>query len=185
MGPDLVRRAQSGNGPAFSELVAGRIDRCYAIAYRILRDVELAHDAVQAALIGAWTDLPALRDPDRFDGWLTRLVVNACYAEARRERRWATKLRLVVPEIDAAAAGPERDVANRDELDRAFRSLPVEQRAVVVLHHYSGLTSEEIGSLLHVPAGTVRSRLHHATRQMRAAIEADARPASLPEGRSA
>jgi RNA polymerase sigma-70 factor (ECF subfamily) len=184
MDQDLLREAQGGNGDAFGSLVAGSIDRCYAVAYRILRDVELAHDAVQGALIGAWTDLPSLRDPSRFDAWLTRLVVNACYTEARRERRWTAKLRLVPPEIetlpDAAIS-----VADRDELDRAFRRLPVEQRAVVVLHHYAGLTSAEVASTLHVPPGTVRSRLHHATRQLRAAIEADARPASTTEGRSA
>jgi RNA polymerase sigma-70 factor (ECF subfamily) len=184
MARDLVYEAQSGSGDAFGALVAGSIDRSYALAFRILRDTELAHDAVQGALIRAWTDLPSLRDPDRFEAWLTRLVVNACYAEARRERRWTTKLRLVPPsgesEPDAAIS-----VADRDELDRAFRRLPVEQRAVVVLHHYAGLTSAEVAQTLNVPAGTVRSRLHHATRQLRAAIEADARPASLTEGRSA
>ena len=184
MARDLVHEAQDGNGNAFGTLVACSIDRCYAVAYRILRDVELAHDAVQGALIDAWTDLPSLRDPKRFDAWLTRLVVNACYTEARRERRWEAKLRLVPPAGDVS---PDMaiSVADRDELDRAFRRLPVEQRAVVVLHHYAGLSSAEVASTLHVPAGTVRSRLHLATRQLRAAIEADARPASTTEGRSA
>jgi RNA polymerase sigma factor (sigma-70 family) len=184
MARDLVGEAQGGDGTAFGTLVAGSIDRCYAVAYRILRDVELAHDAVQGALIAAWTDLPSLREPDRFEAWLTRLVVNACYTEARRERRWTAKLRLVPLEIDTSPDAAI-SVADRDELDRAFRRLPVEQRAVMVLHHYAGLTSAEVASTLHVPAGTVRSRLHHATRQLRAAIEADARTASTMEGRSA
>jgi RNA polymerase sigma factor (sigma-70 family) len=184
MARDLIGEAQGGDGNAFGTLVAGSIDRCYALAYRILRDVELAHDAVQGALIRAWTDLPTLRDPDRFYAWLTRLVVNACYAEARRERRWTAKLRLVPP-VGETSPDAAISVADRDELDRAFRRLPVEQRAVVVLHHYAGLTSAEVASTLNVPAGTVRSRLHHATRQMRAAIEADARPASVTEVRSA
>lgn len=184
MEQDLLREAQGGNGDSFGTLVAGSIDRCYAVAYRILRDVELAHDAVQGALIGAWTDLPSLRDPKRFDAWLTRLVVNACYTEARRERRWEAKLRLV-PAGGQTSPDASISVADRDELDRAFRRLPVEQRVVVVLHHYAGLSSAEVASTLHVPAGTVRSRLHLATRQLRAAIEADARPASTTEGRSA
>lgn len=181
---DLLHQAQRGNADAFGTLVAGSIDRCYAVAYRILRDVELAHDAVQGALVDAWTDLPSLRDPERFDAWLARLVVNACYTEARRERRWEAKLRLI-PTGGETSPDAAASVADRDELERAFRRLSVDQRAVVVLHHYAGLTSAEIASTLHVPAGTVRSRLHLATRQLRAAIEADARPASTTEGQSA
>jgi RNA polymerase sigma-70 factor (ECF subfamily) len=184
MASNLVREAQGGDGSAFGTLVAGSIDRCYAVAYRILRDIELAHDAVQTALIGAWMDLPSLRDAGHFEAWLIRLVVHACYSEARRERRWEAKLRLV-PEVGETSPDMATSLADRDELERAFRRLPVEQRAVVVLHHYAGLTSAEVASTLHVPAGTVRSRLHLATRQLRAAIEADARPASITEGRSA
>ena len=92
---DLVLEASGGDRDAFGDLMAGSIDRCYALAFRILCDGELARDAVQGALLGAWEDLPSLRDPDRFDAWLTRLVVNACYAEARRERRWTAKLHLI------------------------------------------------------------------------------------------
>lgn len=184
MDRDLVLAARDGDGDAFGRLMAGSIDRCYALAYRILRQTELARDAVQVALVGAWEDLPALRDPDRFDAWLTRLVVNACYSEARREQRWNAKLWLVTPpnqtQPDAAIS-----VADRDELERAFRRLPMDQRAVVVLHHYEGLSLEEVATTLHIPAGTARSRLHHATRQLRAAVEADARPVSISEGRSA
>jgi len=184
MAQDLVREAQGGDGDAFGTLVAGSIDRCYAVAYRILRDVELSHDAVQAALILAWKDLPSLRDRSRFEAWLMRLVVHACYSEARRERRWEAKLRLI-PAGGETSPDAAITIVQRDELDRAFRRLSVEQRAVVVLHHYAGLTSAEIGATLHVPAGTVRTRLHLATRQLRAAIEADARPPSTTEGRSA
>lgn len=181
---DLVHEAQHGSGEAFGMLVATSIDRCYAIAYRMLRDAELAHDAVQGALISAWTDLPSLREPARFQAWLTRLVVNACYAEARRERRWEAKQTLVAGTIESAP-DESLSVADRDELDRAFRRLSIEQRAVVVLHHYAGLSSSEVASTLHIPAGTVRSRLHLATRQLRAAIDADARPATVAEGHSA
>ena len=184
MDRDLVLAARHGDGAAFDRLVADSIDRCYALAYRVLRDTELARDAVQVALLGAWEDLPTLRDPDRFEPWLIRLVINACYAEARRERRWEAKLWLVKPDShetsDAMAS-----VDDRDELERAFRRLPVDQRAVVVLHHYEGMPLVEVARTLHIPAGTARSRLHHATRQLRAAVEADARPASISEGRSA
>jgi RNA polymerase sigma-70 factor, ECF subfamily len=181
---ELVIRARDGNRNAFAALVAGSIDRCYALAYRILRDLELAHDAVQVAMLGAWEDLPDLRDPDRFDAWLSRLVVNACYAEARRERRWTAKLHMLPTDLptlpDSATA-----FADRDELERAFRRLPPEQRAVVVLHHYRGLPLTEVAVTLGIPAGTARSRLHNATRQLRAAIEADARTTSRTNGQTA
>jgi RNA polymerase sigma-70 factor (ECF subfamily) len=180
---ELVLRAERGDRGAFAALAAASIDRCYALAYRILRDADLAHDAVQGALLSAWQDLPNLRDPDRFDAWLTRLVVNACYGESRRERRWKAKLRLIStdhPTLPDSAIS----IADRDELERAFRRLPARQRAVVVLHHYHGLALADVAETLGIPAGTARSRLHHATRQLRAAIDADARP-GLTEGRSA
>lgn len=181
---ELVLRAQRGDGGAFASLAAGSIDRCYGLAYRILRDAELARDAVQVAMLGAWQDLPSLRDPDRFDAWLSRLVVNACYVEARRERRWVAKVRLI-PNDHQTLPDSSFGLADRDELERAFRRLPPEQRAVVVLHHYRGLPLTEVAATLGIPHGTARSRLHHATRQLRAAIEADARPASVVNGESA
>jgi len=184
MDRDLVLAARSGDGDAFGRLLAGSIDRWYALAYRILRDTELARDAVQVALLGAWEDLPTLRDPDRFEAWLMRLVVNACYAEGRRARRWTAKLWLVPPP-DPTLPDSTASLADRDELERAFGRLPMDQRAVVVLHHYEGLSLVEVARTLNIPSGTARSRLHHATRQLRAAIEADARPTSISEGRSA
>lgn len=181
---ELVLRAQRGDSGAFASLAAGSIDRCYGLAYRILRDIELARDAVQVAMLGAWQDLPSLRDPERFDAWLSRLVINACYVEARRERRWVAKVRLI-PNDHSSLPDAAGALADRDELERAFRRLPPEQRAVVVLHHYRGLPLTEVADTLGIPHGTARSRLHHATRQLRAAIEADARPASVANGESA
>jgi RNA polymerase sigma-70 factor, ECF subfamily len=139
--------------------------------------------ALQGALITAWRDLPTLRDPDRFEAWVRKLVVHACYAEARRRNTWAVNVRILP--VDGPA-GPDEivSVADRDTLDRAFRRLTVEQRAVFVLHHHLGLPLVEIAETLGVPAGTARSRLHYATRTLRAAIEADAAPA-IPEGRMA
>ena len=184
MDRDLVLAASGGSREAFGSLVTGSIDRCYALAFRMLRDPELARDAVQGALLGAWQDLPGLRDPDRFEAWLTRLVVNAAYAEARRERRWTAKLRLI-PMDQPLAPDTSLSVADRDELERAFIRLPIDQRAVVVLHHYMGHSLADVATLLGIPAGTARSRLHHAIRQLRAALEADARATPASEDRPA
>ena len=172
---DVVERAMRGDREAFGVLVVHTSDRLYAIATRILRDTELAEDALQGALLTAWRQLPTLRDPDRFDAWVRRLLVHACYAEARRQRSWAANVR-VLPVDGPAAPDMLVSVADRDALDRAFRRLTIEQRAVFVLHHHVGLQLVEIAETLGVPAGTARSRLHYATRALRAAVEADAAP---------
>jgi RNA polymerase sigma-70 factor, ECF subfamily len=180
---DVVERAMRGDHDAFGLLVKATSDRMYAIATRILRDADLAEDALQSSLITAWRELPRLRDPDRFEAWARRLLVHACYAEARRRRAWAGNVR-VLP-VDGPA-GPDEllSVADRDAIDRAFRRLTVEQRAVFVLHHHVGLPLVEIADTLGVPAGTARSRLHYATRLLRAAMEADTAPV-IHEGRMA
>jgi len=135
----------------------------------------LAEDALQSAFINVWRQLPTLRDPDRFEAWLRRVLVHACYAEARRRRAWATNVR-VLPVDGPAAPDSMISVLDRDVLDRAFRRLRVEQRAVFVLHHHLGLPLAEIAETLGIPPGTARSRLHYATRVLRAAVEADAAP---------
>jgi RNA polymerase sigma-70 factor (ECF subfamily) len=179
----LVERARRGDRDAFEALVELTSDRMFAIATRILRDADLAEDALQGALIGAWKNLPTLRDPARFEAWLRRLLVNACYAEARRRRSWTSSIR-VLP-VDGPV-GPDGilSVVDRDALDRAFRRISIEHRAVFVLHHHLGLQLTEIAETLGIPAGTARSRLHYATRMLRQAIEADAAPV-VPEGRMA
>ena len=165
-----------GDREAFTSLARDGADRCYAVAYRVLRDPHRAQDAVQQALLGAWRDLPTLRDPARFDAWLLKLVVNACYTESRSERRWSAKVRVIPlePPIEPDIA---RSVAARDELEHAFRRLTAEQRTVVVLHHHLGYPLTEIAATLGIPEGTARSRLHYAVRQLRAAL--DESPASL------
>ena len=180
---DLVERAQGGDRDAFAALVTMTSDRMYAVAVRILRDSVLAEDALQGALLTVWRQLPTLRDPDRFEAWVRRLLVHQCYAEARRRRSWAANVR-VLP-VDGPA-GPDGllSVDDRDALDRAFRRLSVEQRAVFVLHHHVGLPLTEIAETLGVPPGTARSRLHYATRILRAAVEADGAEIA-PEGRMA
>ena len=180
---ELVERARHGDREAFTALVQLTGDRMYAIATRILRDADLAEDALQGAFITAWRSLPTLRDPARFEAWLRRLLVHACYAEARRRRAWTANIR-VLP-IDGPE-GPDDllSIVERDALDRAFRRLSIEQRAVFVLHHHLGLPLTEIAETVGIPAGTARSRLHYATRTLRTAIEADAAPV-VPEGRMA
>ena len=169
----LVERAAHGDRDAFDLVVTSVIDRLYALARIILRDADLAEDAVQEALINCWRELPKLRDATRFDAWLHRLLVNAATDQHRRRRRFRSVV-SVVPEIS-----PERDftadLAIADELKAAFERLRVDQRAVLVLHHYLGLEPTEIAEVLHVPVGTAKSRLHYATRSMRAAVEAGMR----------
>ena len=183
MDRDLVEAARNGDRDAYVDLIRVRSDRLFAIAQRVLRDIDRAEDALQDALVIAWRDLRGLRDPDRFDAWLQRLLINVCIAQATRERRRTANLR-VLP-IDGPAAPDELlSIADRDQLDRGFRRLPPEQRAILVLHHYLGYEPSEIAETLGIPAGTARSRLHHAHRAMRAALEADAR-STVKEGRSA
>jgi len=171
---DLVEAAQRGDQAAFVDLVRLRGDRLFAIAHRILRDVGWAEDALQDALVIAWRDLPSLRDPARFDAWMHRLLTNVCIAQAGRERRRVASLR-VLPLDGATAPDDLLSVADRDQLDRAFRRLVPEERAILVLRYYLGYEPTEIAEILGRPAGTVRSRIHHANRAMRAAIDADAR----------
>ena len=183
MDRDLVEQAQRGDQEAFAILARTRGDVLYGIARRVLRDVGLAEDAVQQALVIAWRELPRLRDPERFDAWLKRVLVHACYDEARRKRAWITSIRTL-PVDGPAAPDDLASLADRDEVERGFRRLPPEQRAILVLHHYLGLGLNEIGDVLDVPAGTARSRLHYAHRAMRALLEADARPTAVAGGRS-
>ena len=176
----LVDLARRGDEEAFADLARAVGDRLMAIAYRILRDVDRAEDAVQQTLVTAWRELPTLRDDDRFEAWLRRILVHACYAEARHRRRWANNVR-VLP-VDGPA-GPDdiATVIDRDRLDRGFRRLPPQQAAIFVLHHYVGLTLPEIADELGIPLGTVKSRLYYATQSLRAALDADARTAPSTE----
>ena len=180
----LVDRARQGDTEAFDALARMVGDRCMAIAFRILRDADLAEDAVQAALISAWHELRTLRNSELFEPWLHRILTNACYAEARRRRRWSEGIRLLPVE---PVHGPDDflTVDDRDQLERAFRRLTVEQRAVLVFHHYLGLPLSEVAVRIGIPVGTAKSRLHHATRALRASVDADARTSSTSQERMA
>jgi RNA polymerase sigma-70 factor (ECF subfamily) len=170
----LVELAQRGDQGAFAEIASLTSGRLFAVAHRILRDFHRAEDATQQALVMIWRQLPRLHDPDRFEAWSYRVVVNACYEEARRGRPMNQGLRLLA--IDPAAGDSQTSVADRDMLERAFERLPPEQRAVLVLQYYLDLDQSAIAELLDVPVGTVKSRASSARSAMRAALEADARP---------
>jgi RNA polymerase sigma-70 factor (ECF subfamily) len=167
---DLVRRAQRGDHAAFEVLAAAAIDRLYAIARRVLRDDAAAEDAVQDCLVRAWRDVRSLRDASRWEAWLYRLLRNACRDEQRRSRR-----RPVVVEIDplTIASGFDElgDITRRDELERGFRRLSVDHRIVLAMHFYLGLRAGEIAGLLGIPEGTATSRIHYASRALRAALD--------------
>jgi RNA polymerase sigma-70 factor (ECF subfamily) len=178
MDAELVTQAQRGDEAAFATLAQAAGGRLLAVAHRILRDAELAEDATQQALLAIWHNLPRLRDPERFDAWAYRLLIRACYAEGRKARRWTPAMRLL-PDDGPAQADASSFVANRDEIERGFRRLSLEHRAVLVLHYYLDLPLEKVADLLGVPSGTVRSRHHHAVRGLRAALEADARPPAI------
>ena len=176
MDAELIRRAQRGDEDAFASLAVAIGDRLHAVSHRILRDVDIAEDATQQALLTIWRDLPQLRDPARFEAWSYRLLVHACYAEGRRTRRWAPNLRIL-PIDEPVDADASSWVVDRDQLERGFRRLSIDHRAVVVLHHYLDLPLEAVAESLDLPLGTVKSRLRHAMRGLRAALDADARPA--------
>src|SRR5829696_3451356 len=173
---DLVVRAQGGDLDAFSALTAGRTDRLFAAARLILRDNEQAADAVQESLLQAWLNLRGLHDPERFDAWLHRLLVRACYRAARRRRGREILVLSLASTVEAATPDDQHSVAVRDQLDRGFRRLSPEQRTVIVLHHYLGLSLVESAEVLAIPLGTMQSRLSRATQAMRAALDADERP---------
>ena len=170
---DLVERAQRGDREAFGSLAEMSIAWLYNVAQLMLADSDLAEDAVQEALVVTWRDLRGLRDPDRFDAWLRRILVRCVYRVAKGERRQAERERQV--RADDSSPDSAAALANRDEIDRVFRRIKPEHRAVIVLHHYLGFSDQEAGDALGVPAGTVKSRLHRATAAMRAELEADSR----------
>ena len=177
---ELVDRAKRGDEEAFDALARQAGDRCMAIACRILRDVDLAQDALQAALITAWRDLRTLRDSSRFEPWLHRILTRECYAEARRGRRWSADIRVLPVDGPGESEGI-LGVNDRDQLERAFRRLTLEQRAVLVFHHYLDLTLVDVADRLGIPLGTAKSRLYYATAALRASLEADARTPTSQE----
>jgi RNA polymerase sigma factor (sigma-70 family) len=169
---ELVDGARGGDRDAFAALAAGSIAQLFNIAQLMLRDRDLAEDAVQETLVSTWRDLKGLRDLDGFDAWQHRVLVRSVYRVANRERRHARVLGAPRVSSYPDAAGP---VEARDALDRTFGRLRPEHRAVLVLRHYLGYPDDEAAAMLGVPVGTLKSRLNRASSALRAEIEADTR----------
>ncbi len=175
---DLVLRASAGDHDAFASLATDAYERLHRTAWLILRHEDLAFDAVQEALTSAWLHIRVVRDPDRFDAWLNRLVVRACYREIRNARRGPIEVHVATieaPGIDDSAGR----LADRDQLERGFARLSAEHRAVLVVHHYLGLADAEAAAVLNVPMGTYKSRLNRAHLSLRAVLDADERVVAI------
>ena len=183
----LVERAIAGDFDAFAELVAAVASRQYAVATLILRDRDRANDAVQDALVAAWRGLSALRDPDAWEAWVHRLTVRACMTAARRQRRRSLVELPADPEIDVPSVfDAQAAFAERDRMERELGALPIDQRAVIVLHFYIGLPLTEAAMVLDIPAGTAKSRLHRGLETLRSAMTvAGGTPAQLRQERPA
>jgi RNA polymerase sigma-70 factor (ECF subfamily) len=164
----IVERAMEGDHDAFSELARASMDRQYAVATMILRDSERARDAVQESLIAAWRDIRALRDPDKWEAWLHRLTVRACYRLAKKERRRSTvELHIIAEPAPDPGSHFALSIEERDRMERELGRLTVDQRAVMVLHFYADLTLQQTADVLEIPVGTAKSRLHYGLRALR------------------
>lgn len=171
---ELVERAQHGDREAYGVLIDASMARLYNLAQLVVGDADLAADAVQEALIASWRDLRSLRDPERFDAWLNRILIRSVYRLARTERRQGNPAQFGAFQ-DLSSSDLAGDLERRDLIDRGFRRLEPKHRAVLVVHHYMGLSDDEAGDVLGVPAGTIKSRLHRATAALRAELDADTR----------
>lgn len=171
---DLVERAQGGDTSAFEQLVRPAYDRLFSTAQRILRNRDAAEDAVQDAIVRCWRDIRGLRDPDRFEAWLYRLLVNASRDHARGLRRDLHDSESL-PSGLRASGDDYAVLMDHDALERAFLTLNPDHRIVLVLAHYVGYSAPEIATIVGVPVGTVYSRLHYATRAMRAELAPSSR----------
>jgi len=181
MNEELIRRAQRGDREAFALLATPLAKRFLGVARRILRDLDLAQDATQQALIATWQDLPRLADPARFDAWSYRLLVRICYAEGRRERRHATNLRLlpVTPQTVDDDAG---SVIDRDELQAAFRRLSIDHQLTQRLGVSWTRVDKGIAEIVGIPVGTAKSRLHRSLGILRSSMADEVASPSLAKG---
>lgn len=175
MDPAVVRRAQDGDVDAFTALVAGRIDPMTRTAMAILGHEADARDAVADALASVWRELPRLRDPRAFEAWSTRILVHACRRTLRRRGRERVREVVIEGQIGLRMADPTDATSGRITLERAFDRLDADARAILVLHHLDGRPLAEIASLLSVPPGTAKSRLHTARRALERALELENR----------
>jgi RNA polymerase sigma-70 factor, ECF subfamily len=178
----LVEQARRGDHDAFATLARGAAVRLDRAARLMVRDPELARDAVQDALMRAWRDLPGLRDPDRFQAWIYRLTVNACLDQARHRRRRVVEVEIE-PFAGPASPDPAAAIADREVIETVLRRLDERGRAIVVLHYFVGLPLTDVAVSLGIPLGTVKSRLHRTLDEMRGAVRAEPASVRLSEGK--
>lgn len=163
-----------GDRDAFGALADQHMRRMVGTAGLMLRSRDAADDAAQEALVRAWRDLPSLRDPDRFQPWLYRVLVRTCHDHLRRSAS-RSAIHRVDQALDLATADPADSVAERDAVDAGLSRLTPDQRTILVLRYYLDLSLEEISGVIGVPVGTVKSRTHRALRAMHAAMAAEER----------
>jgi RNA polymerase sigma-70 factor (ECF subfamily) len=170
----LVERARHGDREAFARLVSVRSDRVLRIARAILESETDAHDAAQNALVSAWVNLPRLRDLDRFDAWINRILRNECTDILRRRRGTrVVDLSAAETEVGVAAAGDPDARLEATTLQAAFRRLSVDDRTILLLHHLHELPLAEVARQLAIPLGTAKSRLWGARRALERALETE------------
>ena len=168
---ELVERARSGDHDAFAALVHSASGRLYGTAKLILRDAELAEDAVQEALLLAWRNFGALRAAAAWQAWLYRLTVRECQRLAASKRRHAIA-ETAVAHVDPTEPDFSRSIDDRDRMGRELARLPLEQRTVLVLHFYLDLPLTDAAAILDIPVGTAKSRLNRGLETMRAGVSA-------------
>jgi RNA polymerase sigma-70 factor (ECF subfamily) len=171
----LIDRARNGDLDAFETIVRARMDAVYRLTSAILGDEADARDAAQETFVLAWRELSRLREPEKFEAWLQRVAVNAARMTLRtrgrrRVREIPSSQVVALASRVAADGGPAADAAR---LDEALRLLPVDQRAILVLHHLDGRPLAEIATILDIPVGTAKSRLFAARRALETALRAD------------
>jgi RNA polymerase sigma-70 factor (ECF subfamily) len=169
----VVERARRGDREAYEALAREASQRLYPVAFRVVRDRDLADEALQRTLVAIWKELPKLRETDKFEAWSYRVLLRFCGDELRRRGRSSRE----VGHLSPAGSAPDQqaELADRDQLERAFGRLSPDHRAVIVLTYYRGMTGAEAAAALGVSPGTVASRLHYALQQMRGLLDADSR----------
>ena len=169
----LIDRARAGDAAAFEALIAPRVDPLFRSAWAIVGNEADARDATQEACISAWRHLPRLRDADRFDAWLGRVLVNSCRMLLRKRGRVREIAIAGDHELRASGLGDPTSVAGVDAVARAFDRLTPDARALLVLHHLRHEPVARIAETLGIPVGTVKWRLHAARADLERALEGE------------
>ncbi|MBQ3548910.1 MAG: sigma-70 family RNA polymerase sigma factor [Oscillospiraceae bacterium] len=169
----LLSRARDGDSAAFGELVEHYRDNVYRLAYRMCGNPHDAEEAAQEAFVAAWRALPNFRGDARFSTWLYRLTTNAAIDLLRREKRHHGASQEEIPELADTADSPQQQMERSEEQEAVQRGLSAigeEYREILLLRYMQELDYAEIGALLHLPAGTVKSRLNRAKAALKAAL---------------